>query len=198
MKRSSPSGAPYGGPTKRSRIDINPDSGVVRLRGLPFSAGEQEIRDFFKSVDLEPTHVRFILNAWGKDSGSAFVVFENVDDVETALKKDKDEIGTRYIEIFRASVEDVNNFPTRSNSGDDVSGGDSGSSGASSAVANLTLRLRGLPYSVAEDEILAFFDGLFFFVFCFLFFVFCFCLFLFFCFCFCFCFFRSWIAHNFN
>ena len=174
MKRSSPYTG--GGPTKRSRIDINPDSGVVRLRGLPYSAGEQEIRDFFKPLDLEPTHVRFILNAWGKDSGSAFVVFPRAEDIETAMKKDKQEIGTRYIEIFRAGVEDVNNFPTRSTSGDDETDSQGGS------LAQLTLRLRGLPFSVSEDEILGFFDGFFFFLFSFF-------LLFYFCFCFCFCFF---------
>ena len=43
----------------------------------------------------------------GRATGDAFVMFENDAEAETALKRNKETIGTRYIELFRSTTAEV-------------------------------------------------------------------------------------------
>ena len=73
--------------------------GTIKMRGLPFKAKEQQIRDFF--APLRIVDIRIIKNAKGKPTGCAFVDFGNEKDIKEALKRDRDCIEGRYIELFR-------------------------------------------------------------------------------------------------
>lgn len=73
--------------------------GTIKMRGLPFKAKEQHIKDFF--APLRIVDIRIIKNAKGKPSGCAFVDFGNEKDIKEALKRDRDCIEGRYIELFR-------------------------------------------------------------------------------------------------
>ncbi|XP_078083132.1 putative RNA-binding protein 19 [Mustelus asterias] len=72
---------------------------TLKLRGAPFSVKEKQVREFF--VPTKPVAVRIVKNANGNTTGYVFVDFESEDDLEKALKRNKDYMGGRYIELFR-------------------------------------------------------------------------------------------------
>lgn len=73
--------------------------GTIKMRGLPFKAKEQHIKDFF--APLKILNIRIIKNVKEKPTGCAFVDFANEKDIKEALKRDRDCIEGRYIELFR-------------------------------------------------------------------------------------------------
>jgi len=85
---------------------------IVRLRGLPFSAGVDRIVEFFSDPELGISQLPSedkVLIATGADkrpTGMAFVEFDSPETAQLALKKHKQTMGSRYIEIFPASEDD--------------------------------------------------------------------------------------------
>lgn len=100
---------------------------VVKVRGLPWSCSPDEIESFFsgkcnetvmaallphvaalayfmspasiESKILNGSHgIHFIYTREGRPSGEAFVEFEAEDDLNIALKKDRETMGHRYVE----------------------------------------------------------------------------------------------------
>ncbi len=51
--------------------------------------------------------VLFVLKPDGRATGDAFVLFDEEGDADKALKKHKEVIGTRYIELFRSTTAEV-------------------------------------------------------------------------------------------
>ncbi|GMT24451.1 hypothetical protein PFISCL1PPCAC_15748 [Pristionchus fissidentatus] len=84
---------------------ISEDGRVIKLRGLPFSASDREIKEFLSDVEVE--EVVFGRNAEGRASGEAFVRLASKDDVQTALQKNKQHMGKRYIEVYEAKLDEV-------------------------------------------------------------------------------------------
>uniref|UniRef100_A0A8C4NQ11 Probable RNA-binding protein 19 n=1 Tax=Dicentrarchus labrax TaxID=13489 RepID=A0A8C4NQ11_DICLA len=72
---------------------------TVKLRGAPFSVKEQQIREFM--TPLKPAAIRIGKNESGNRTGYVYVDLHSEEQVEKALKKNKDYIGGRYIEVFR-------------------------------------------------------------------------------------------------
>ncbi|PAA58822.1 hypothetical protein BOX15_Mlig015426g2 [Macrostomum lignano] len=70
----------------------------VHMRGLPYSATEQEIAEFFAPLSI--AHVELHYNAAGLPSGEADVDFYNGEDAASAMAKDKQHMGPRYIDLF--------------------------------------------------------------------------------------------------
>eukprot|EP00884_Botryococcus_braunii_P014270 jgi/Botrbrau1/22844/Bobra.0065s0003.1 len=117
-------------------------SATLRLRGLPFSAEEADVRDFFGD-DFEVASV-YICKKNSRNSGEAYVTFSSaVVAANARQKKDKETMGTRYIEIFE--VREDEEPPMRED--DDKTKG-------------FVLRLRGLPYSATEEDVRVFFKDL--------------------------------------
>ncbi|KAI8110763.1 hypothetical protein M9434_004339 [Picochlorum sp. BPE23] len=89
---------------------------IVKLRGLPFSAGPERVLEFFDDPSLEIPSLPpldKVLIATGPDkrpTGMAFVEFESIDTANKALKKHKQSMGNRYIEIFPATEDDRARF----------------------------------------------------------------------------------------
>ena len=73
--------------------------GTIKMRGLPFKVKEKHIKDFFAPLRL--LDIRMIENKEGKPTGCAFVDFGSENDMKEALKRDRDCIQGRYIELFR-------------------------------------------------------------------------------------------------
>ena len=73
--------------------------GTIKMRGLPFKVKEKHIKDFFAPLRL--LEIRMIENKEGKPTGCAFVDFGSENDIKEALKRDRDCIQGRYIELFR-------------------------------------------------------------------------------------------------
>ncbi|XP_055700406.1 heterogeneous nuclear ribonucleoprotein H3 isoform X4 [Phlebotomus papatasi] len=78
----------------------------VKLRGLPYSVSPNEIETFFEGLELKQDRgsIHIVMDNRGRATGEAFVQFVNPDDTEKALKKNREKIGHRYIEIFRSSA----------------------------------------------------------------------------------------------
>ncbi|CAH0582802.1 unnamed protein product [Chrysodeixis includens] len=130
---------------------------IIKLRGLPFKTTVEDVLDFLGPVNVvngkEGVHLTEVRP--GRPSGECFVEVESPQDVEEALKKDKDIMGKRYIEIFSTDRQDMdwalnamrqteNGFDGIPNVSDDMG----------------IVKLRGLPFGCSKDEIIQFFDGL--------------------------------------
>lgn len=82
-------------------MSVDQDEGyVVKLRGLPWSATAQDVLEFFKGSKIVNGEygIHMTTSREGRPSGEAFVEFEDEDHMESALNKDRDHIGNRYIE----------------------------------------------------------------------------------------------------
>lgn len=74
---------------------------VLRMRGLPYSATVDDVRAFFEPVI--PAEIVLVSTTDGRPSGTGYARFASVEDTQCALQKDRQYIGTRYIELFAAS-----------------------------------------------------------------------------------------------
>lgn len=79
------------------------DACGVILRGLPFQADVDDIKDFFKPLSIPNSHVQIIVCSDGLSSGMAFVELRDEEEVKRALLMDHNHIGNRYIEVMRIS-----------------------------------------------------------------------------------------------
>ncbi|KAH9637057.1 hypothetical protein HF086_013873 [Spodoptera exigua] len=130
---------------------------IIKLRGLPFSTTVEDVLDFLRGVNVcngkEGVHLTEVRP--GRPSGECFVEVESQQDVEEALKKDKDNMGKRYIEIFSTDRQDmewaINAMRQSENGGFD-------------GIPNVSddmgiVKLRGLPFGCNKEEIIQFFDA---------------------------------------
>ena len=132
---------------------------VVRLRGLPFTASLPDVLQFFSGLDIvrSPPGVIFTCTPDGRPSGEAYVEFMTAAAQQSALQRHKQQLGTRYIELFPSSNGDLfhsiqhNGYYT--GMGASVPTAEAGQRQADvplspgSHATTDTLRLRGLPYS---------------------------------------------------
>uniref|UniRef100_M4ER17 RRM domain-containing protein n=1 Tax=Brassica campestris TaxID=3711 RepID=M4ER17_BRACM len=88
-------------------------TGILRLRGLPFSAGKEDILDFFKDFDLSEDSIHVTVNGEGRPTGDAFVEFGSAEESRAAMVKDRKMLGSRYIELFPSSVEELEDALSR-------------------------------------------------------------------------------------
>ncbi|KAI5055542.1 hypothetical protein GOP47_0029063 [Adiantum capillus-veneris] len=89
-------------------------TGVLRLRGLPFSVSKPEIIEFFGEAGLEDENIHIVTHADGRATGEAFVEFSSPDDSKAAMKKDKMTLGSRYVELFPSSRDEATRAAARS------------------------------------------------------------------------------------
>eukprot|EP00960_Hanusia_phi_P036499 752347-Hanusia_phi.AAC.3 len=83
------------------------ETAIVRIRGLPFSVREEDIREFFSGLLIRPHGIFFTSPRDGRPSGEAFVIFESDEEGEKALGFDRKHMGTRYVEVFKSSKPDL-------------------------------------------------------------------------------------------
>jgi RNA recognition motif-containing protein len=115
---------------------------VLRLRGLPWRTSQKEIKEFFEGIDL--VRIRIVQMLDGRATGDALVEFKNEQDMELGLEKDKENIGDRYIEVFKTTGEDMDRaLGIRDNE--------------IKSTQNKVLRMRGLPFSASEKDVIEFF-----------------------------------------
>ncbi|ORC87223.1 heterogeneous nuclear ribonucleoprotein H/F [Trypanosoma theileri] len=81
-----------------------PSTHVVRIRGVPYTATEESIAEFFTGVKIPPQGVHMVYNEQNRPTGEAFVELEDEGDVAAALDKNGGAMGNRYIEVFQSSA----------------------------------------------------------------------------------------------
>ena len=78
---------------------------AVLLRGIPFKSTAQDIVKFFgDDFSFAENDILIPTTKDGQNNGQAYVKLSSVKDVEKALKKNKECIETRYVEIFDGKV----------------------------------------------------------------------------------------------
>jgi len=82
---------------------------VMRMRGLPYTATYEDIVNFFEGLDLVQDGIHFEYEGNLKPTGSCFVLFESPKIMNEAFKRNKEKLGSRYVELFRANVDELEN-----------------------------------------------------------------------------------------
>ncbi|XP_043832118.1 epithelial splicing regulatory protein 1 isoform X2 [Dromiciops gliroides] len=83
---------------------------IVRMRGLPFTATAEEVLAFFGQhcpITGGKEGILFVTYPDGRPTGDAFVLFACEEYAQNALRKHKDLLGKRYIELFRSTAAEV-------------------------------------------------------------------------------------------
>ena len=125
---------------------------MIRLRGLPFSATEREIKDFLEGCAIERDGVVICLGRDGRPSGDAYVKMRETEDVERALKRDRAQMQRRYVEVFVSSEAELQGATRAGQTTARMTGEDAEYQGV--------VRMRGLPYSASKADIEDFFRDL--------------------------------------
>eukprot|EP00300_Choanocystis_sp_HF-7_P013100 c18157_g1_i5.p1 GENE.c18157_g1_i5~~c18157_g1_i5.p1 ORF type:complete len:534 (-),score=69.77 c18157_g1_i5:126-1727(-) len=77
------------------------ESVTVKLRGLPYSATEQDVYAFLDGLGFIENTVQLGKNREGRPSGEAWVRFASLRDAQRAVtNRNREHIGNRYIELF--------------------------------------------------------------------------------------------------
>jgi len=74
----------------------------LKMRGLPYNTSESQITTFFAEAKVTPNRIHR-----KSDGGEAFVEFATPGEQDTALKLHKSFLGSRYVELFPISYEEV-------------------------------------------------------------------------------------------
>uniref|UniRef100_A0A8C2DDB3 Epithelial splicing regulatory protein 2 n=1 Tax=Cyprinus carpio TaxID=7962 RepID=A0A8C2DDB3_CYPCA len=143
---------------------------IIRMRGLPFTATPQDVLGFL-GPDCPVTDgmegLLFVKYPDGRPTGDAFVLFACEEYAQNALKKHKQILGKRYIELFRSTAAEVQQVLNRYMSTPLISTLPPPPPMVSMPVLATPpfittgstrdcIRLRGLPYIAAIEDILEF------------------------------------------
>eukprot|EP00638_Chattonella_subsalsa_P006534 CAMPEP_0117776310 /NCGR_PEP_ID=MMETSP0947-20121206/27675_1 /TAXON_ID=44440 /ORGANISM="Chattonella subsalsa, Strain CCMP2191" /LENGTH=381 /DNA_ID=CAMNT_0005603219 /DNA_START=89 /DNA_END=1234 /DNA_ORIENTATION=+ len=81
--------------------------GVLKMRGLPFSANRADVLDFFRGYNVIPDSVAFVTGSDGRVTGEGFVAFYSEGDAAAAMDRNRNMMGSRYIELFISSPQEM-------------------------------------------------------------------------------------------
>uniref|UniRef100_A0A674MEC2 Epithelial splicing regulatory protein 1 n=1 Tax=Takifugu rubripes TaxID=31033 RepID=A0A674MEC2_TAKRU len=149
------------------------DQIIVRMRGLPFTATHEQVLSFFSPGEgLKETcpisggqdGILFVRYPDGRPTGDAFVLFACEEHAQCALRKHKEILGRRYIELFKSTAAEVQQVLNRYSSAPLIPVAPAPLVSVLPAVSLLPppggmrdcLRLRGLPYTASIEDILNF------------------------------------------
>uniref|UniRef100_A0A7S4B3A2 RRM domain-containing protein n=1 Tax=Chrysotila carterae TaxID=13221 RepID=A0A7S4B3A2_CHRCT len=99
--------------------------GIVRVRGLPFNSTPEALLGLFSGYPIpNGVHgVHLVLGANGRPNGEAYVEFGSEEVADAALAKDRATLGTRYVEVFRATPEQMAKALSRTNKSNNLAAG---------------------------------------------------------------------------
>ncbi|XP_034730601.1 epithelial splicing regulatory protein 1 isoform X3 [Etheostoma cragini] len=149
------------------------DQIIVRMRGLPFIATHEQVLNFFSPdeglKDMCPVSggkdgILFVRYPDGRPTGDAFVLFACEEHAQCALRKHKEILGRRYIELFKSTAAEVQQVLNRYSSAPLIPVAPAPLVSMLPTVSLLPspggvrdcLRLRGLPYTASIEDILTF------------------------------------------
>jgi len=122
---------------------------VARLRGLPWGCTKEQIVEFFSGINLEECHI--IYHPDGRASGEGIVEVGSESELHEALAKNKETIGSRYIEVRKTTASDIDWALQRVGAKGVTAIG--GSANDIENPNNSVIRMRGLPFSATETDI---------------------------------------------
>ncbi|XP_029960670.1 G-rich sequence factor 1 [Salarias fasciatus] len=160
----------------KQAVQTAAEHGVVLLRGLPFTCTEDDISAFFSGLAIVENGITIVADSRGRRSGEAFVQFSCQEAATEALRRDRQLIGSRYIEVFPSRRDNVESTLRRMRS-PPSSQNFSPAAGRRTASASSThshntavpegsgkpvhyVHMRGLPFQVTGEEIVKFFAPL--------------------------------------
>ncbi|KAM9353296.1 epithelial splicing regulatory protein 1 isoform 2-T2 [Symphorus nematophorus] len=149
------------------------DQIIVRMRGLPFTATHEQVLNFFSPGEgLKETcpvsggkdGILFVRYPDGRPTGDAFVLFACEEHAQCALRKHKEILGRRYIELFKSTAAEVQQVLNRYSSAPLIPVAPAPLVSILPTMSLLPppgsmrdcLRLRGLPYTASIEDILTF------------------------------------------
>lgn len=134
---------------KEEEEQAEDDDCVVRLRGLPFAANEEDIRQFFGNgicISRRDNAIVIGLSKSNLPTGMAWVRLATTSDFNKAIAQNKKYLGTRYIEVYPATDQDLENAVLENGSRFNIR------HNCYALVSPTRIRLQGLPFtSTAED-----------------------------------------------
>jgi len=90
-----------GGGGSRGGVEVE-NSMCIRMQGIPFNSTEGDLTRFFQDAGVTPVRIHRKQNG-----GEAYVEFSSIGDARQATTLDKQNIGRRYIELFRVSYQEM-------------------------------------------------------------------------------------------
>ncbi|KAK5870733.1 hypothetical protein PBY51_003656 [Eleginops maclovinus] len=119
----------------------------MEVRGLPWSCSTQDLLQFFSECRILDGErgIHIAVDTQGRASGAAIIQMEHEDDVRKALEKHRQYLGPRYVEVYEVNTSDADEILKK----------------AIKVPSDLgVVRIRGLPFSCTENDIVQFFSGL--------------------------------------
>ncbi|XP_017009995.1 heterogeneous nuclear ribonucleoprotein H2 [Drosophila takahashii] len=98
---------------------------TIHMRGLPYTSFENDVFKFFEPI--RPANVRINYNKKGLHSGTADAYFDTYEDSQVAMKRHREQMGSRYIELFYDGK--TRGGPNGNNGGGNGGGGNGGGGG---------------------------------------------------------------------
>ncbi len=131
--------------------------GILKMRGLPFSCTEEDIRTFFKDYRIiEDGIKRAVLG--GRPSGECFVIFESKEEVVGALGLHMEKIGNRFIELYGCTPRELEVYLYH-NFSNNAAYSKENIPNILSDKRKSTLMMSGLPFTINKSDILRFFGN---------------------------------------
>ena len=88
-------------------------TGILRMRGLPFSATKDDIAKFFEKYNPVIDSIVMTYRSDGRATGEAYVGFESPEASKEAMELHRKSMGNRYIELFLSNKEEHGRALTR-------------------------------------------------------------------------------------
>ncbi|CAB3404510.1 unnamed protein product [Caenorhabditis bovis] len=136
--------------TDETSPQINAENVVCRARGLPWQASDQHVAQFFAGLDIIPGGIALCLSSEGRRNGEVLVQFANQESRDLALKRHRNFLLSRYIEVYKATLDEFLH----------VASGSSSEAMEFLSQNGVIVRMRGLPYDCTDQQIKAFFEPL--------------------------------------
>lgn len=142
----------YGKKYDKKEVSASNDELYLFLYGLPYSATEEDIRRFFKGLDV--VDIVFLLRPNGLKNGNGFVKFGSVKDAEAAMGFNNEYIGHRFISLSKTTEEKwVNAGGTVDNAYSKQPRRRTRSRSRSPIDQQFYVHLKNLSYGVEKDDI---------------------------------------------
>ncbi|XP_054895625.1 G-rich sequence factor 1 [Poeciliopsis prolifica] len=119
---------------------------LVQVKGLLWTCTAQDLLQFFSDCRIRNgvNGIHLTLDRLGRPSGRAFIEMEHEEDVNKALEKHRQYLGSRYVEVYEVTNSDAEEILQKS---------------AEAQGQDDVVLLRGLPFSCNEDDVARFFSG---------------------------------------